>query len=130
MICVDEDVIEAPDAVTPLTRKGESTMKKPQRPSTQQLVQRGARSNLRKAANVLAHALRLGKVPGGEEVARGDCDTPKCGVSGRRFTLSWFDRDPNLPHCGVIRNDGKKRCVLCMSRALGVVDRATAAGAL
>ncbi len=96
-------------------------MRKKPAPSTRQLLHQRATGALRKAANTMAHAMRLGKIPGLREVDRGDCEEKECGVSGRRFNKGWWDANPAMPHCGFIRNDGKKICVLCMSKRLGAV---------
>ena len=85
-----------------------------------QFLAQHAHKELRKAANTLAHAMRLGKIRGLIGVDRGDCETPKCEVSGRRFNKGWFDANSSMPHTGFIRNDGKKVCVMCMSQRLGV----------
>lgn len=95
-------------------------MRKQSRPSPRALAQHNAVHELRKAANTMAHAMRLGKIPGLRELDRGSCDTSRCRVEGRRFNMGWWDQDPNMPHCGFIRNDGKGVCVLCMSKRLGV----------
>ena len=79
-------------------------MRKREPVNRQQLQLLAARRNVRKAANTLAHAVRLGKVAGITEAEYGECETPKCPISGRLF------------HAG-----GKQRCVLCVSRALGVI---------
>lgn len=84
-------------------------------------MQRGAIQKLRKAANTMAHAIRLGKVPGARELERGECDTKDCRVVGRRFNKGWWDPNPSMSHCGFVRNNGKGFCVSCFSRQLGVI---------
>ena len=97
-------------------------MKTRPKPDAGQLQRQAALQDLRKSANTMAHAVRLGKVPGVMEDERGACETPRCGLEGRRFTRSWWDADPNLKGCGFVRSDGKKRCVLCTSQQIGVIS--------
>jgi hypothetical protein len=91
-------------------------MKPRHTPNPEYLRQRALGTDLRKAANALARDARLGHVPGVREHRddRGECERKSCHVSGRRFSVSWFDRDPHMPHCGWIRNDGGKYCVVCV----------------
>ena len=96
-------------------------MKKRPQASAALLQDQATLSDIRKAANTLAHAIRLGKVRGVLEDERGACETPKCIVDGRRFLRTVWDPDPNILGCGFVRSDGKKRCVLCTSQQLGVI---------
>jgi hypothetical protein len=84
-------------------------VKKRKRPSPRYFAQQQALNETRKAANVLAHAIRLGKIPKVTETSRGECfgRSGECPVEGRRFTRHWFK--PLSP-----------LCVLCMTHELGL----------
>jgi hypothetical protein len=90
-----------------------------------------AMQEARKAANVLAKAIRLGRAPKGlVQADRGECmhtsrdrdgRVRSCKMTGRRFRRIWFHQTSpeTAPHLGYICSTDPK-CVLCTSQELGV----------
>lgn len=88
-------------------------------------------SEVRKAANVMAKALRLGRARGATEVERGICT--RCGLGTRAGTAEAVDgirrfqtihhyADENRPAVRYIQRGRGKLCVLCLINA-GSVKR-------
>lgn len=105
-------------------------MRKKQTASPATLARRGAHQEARKAANMLAKAIRLGRTPLGlVEAGRGECMRTQrdqtgmkssCLISGRRFRRLHFEPlSAAATHIGSICSTDPV-CVLCMTRDLGL----------
>lgn len=100
------------------------------RPSPVQLAARAQRQDLRKAANELAHQIRLGKVPSAVEDTYGPCmvtrDGKRCAMHGRRFRFTRWDPrgDAGLRAAGIpmAMGDVVSSPEMCVVHAMAVIE--------
>lgn len=81
-------------------------------PDLRRLQIRHHEQQLKKAANRLAHALRLDLTKGLTEIERGECS--ECGRQGRRFQRILSYRDEMRPAIYYIQRDRREFCVQCL----------------
>lgn len=100
---------------------------RPSGPSPAQLAARAANDDRRKAANDLAHRIRLGEVPYVTEDTRGPCMVTRggktCGLQGRRFRFTRFEPigDPAYRNVGPALGDIVSSPEMCVGHAMQVI---------